>query len=51
MNTHENAQGQSQAREEAGQIISADLGPIYLCVVCRERVAIPNQYHCTNCAP
>jgi hypothetical protein len=40
---------QQLRRWEAEKIISADRGPVHLCRC--GRVSIPNQWHCTGCAP
>lgn len=34
---------------QAGVIVSTDIGPLSICVVCRNRIAVPCQYYCTEC--
>jgi len=44
-----NASDSAPEAREPEQIISADGGPLSICVACRERIAIPNQHYCTEC--
>lgn len=51
MNASDSATASSNQQNDcqAGTIISVDGGPITMCIECRDRVAIPCQYYCTEC--